>query len=194
VSGRFTETETPIAGVVQVTRAPRGDARGWLERVFCPTELSAWSGRQILQVNRTRTARRGTLRGLHVQRAPAAEAKYVSCLHGAVFDVALDLRPGSPSYGRWFGTVLSAEAHDGLILPEGVAHGFQALSDAVEMLYFHSAAHTPEAGTGVDALDPALAIDWPLPPGMRSECDRALPALAAFDPAGLPGVTEEAAP
>lgn len=182
---RFAVSGTAIPGVLHVTRAPRGDARGWLERVFCAQDLPGWNGRPVAQINRTRTALRGTLRGLHLQRPPHAECKYVSCLAGAVFDVALDLRHGSPAHGRWIGVELSADAHDALILPEGVAHGFQALTDGVQMLYLHSAPHAPGAEAGVDALDPALGIAWPLPPALRSDRDAALPPLSAFahDPA-----------
>lgn len=183
---RFTETATTIAGVVDVVRHPIGDTRGWLERVFCCSELAVWGNRPIAQVNRTFTNRRGTLRGLHVQPACHAEAKYVCCLRGAVYDVALDLRLGSPSYGQWHGKILSAETHNALFMAEGFAHGFQAMTDDVEMLYFHSATYAPEAETGIDALDPALAIRWPLPDCLRSDRDRRLPRIADFDPEHMP--------
>jgi dTDP-4-dehydrorhamnose 3,5-epimerase len=163
VSDRFDITATALKGVQVIQRKPIGDSRGFLERLFCANELQAlMGGSSIIQINHTLTARRGTVRGMHFQRPPHAEMKLVSCLRGEVFDVALDLRDGSPTFLKWHAEVLSATNHKTLLIPEGVAHGFQALSDDCEMLYFHTAAYHPGAEDGLHPADPRLAIQWPL--------------------------------
>lgn len=184
---RLTVTPTPLAGLMSVARHPRGDARGFLARLYCAEELApaGWPG-PIAQINHTLTARRGTVRGLHFQRAPHAEAKLVSCLAGAVHDVAVDLRPGSPGYGRWHAVTLSAANGLALLIPPGFAHGFQALEDGTQLLYCHSAAHAPEAEGGIHPLDATLAIDWPLAVTALSDRDAALPPFAAATLTGVP--------
>lgn len=169
---RFTVIPTDLPGVSVVDRRPIGDARGYLERLYCREDLSHLVGpRQIVQINRTLTGMRGTIRGLHFQHPPAAETKVVQCLRGSVFDVAVDLRASSPTFLRWIGVELSAGNHRSLLIPEGVAHGFQTLTEDCEMLYLHTAPHTPSAEGGVDALDPTLAITWPLDLSERSARD-----------------------
>ncbi len=164
---------TPLAGLLLVQRQPLRDERGFLARLFCADEMAAagWPG-PVAQINHTHTARRGCVRGMHFQRAPHAEAKLVSCLRGAVFDVALDLRRDSPSFLQWHGTILSADNACALLIPEGFAHGFQALSDEVELLYCHSKPYHPEAESGLHALDERLAIAWPLTVSELSPRDR----------------------
>jgi dTDP-4-dehydrorhamnose 3,5-epimerase len=137
-----------------------------------------------VQVNHSYTSRQGTVRGMHFQRQPNAELKLVTCLRGEAFDVAADVRRGSPTMLRWHGERLSAENHRALLIPEGFAHGFQTLTPDCELLYLHTAAFAPEAEGGLNALDPRLSIDWPLPPIERSERDRSLPLLDA-DFAGI---------
>jgi len=162
VSSRFDILDTPLQGVKLVQRKPIRDSRGYLERLFCADELQALlPGKGIVQINRTLTGKRGTVRGMHFQRPPYAETKYVSCLRGAVFDVAVDVREGSPSFLHWHAEVLSADNHKTLVIPEGFAHGFQTLTEDCEMLYFHTAAHRPEAEIGLNAKDPGLRIRWP---------------------------------
>jgi dTDP-4-dehydrorhamnose 3,5-epimerase len=155
-----------------VTRQKLGDARGYLSRLFCADELqeAGWTGR-IAQVNHTFTARQGTVRGMHFQRPPHAEMKLVSCLRGEIWDVAVDLRAGSPTFLQWHGERLSADNGQALLIPKGFAHGFQALSDDVEMLYCHSAAYVPGAEGGLNPRDPRLALSWPLPIQGLSERD-----------------------
>lgn len=178
MSARFIVEPTPLAGCCALTRAPLGDERGFLERLFCSEDLGPlWGQRPIAQINRTVTATKGTLRGMHFQHVPAAECKYVTCLRGVVYDVAVDLRADSASFGRWFGLELSGASHNALIIPEGFAHGFQTLSDDVEMLYLHSAAYNAGCEGGVNAHDRDLAIDWPLPVTLQSPRDQALPPL-----------------
>ena len=154
---RFQVEDTPLAGLFRITRSARGDSRGWIERLYC-SELFAACGidRPLVQINRSRSATAGTLRGLHFQYPPQAEAKFVQCLSGSVFDVAVDLRAGSPSFLRWYGTELSAENAAGLLIPEGFAHGFQCLAQNSELLYLHTAAYAPAAEGGLDALDPGI--------------------------------------
>ncbi len=164
MSGRFDILPTPLADLRLLQRKPLGDSRGYLERLFCLRELAEILGeRHIVQINHTLTASRGTVRGMHFQRPPHAETKFVSCLRGEVFDVAVDLRRGSPTFLRWHGEILSADNHRTLVIPEGFAHGFQTLCDDCEMLYFHTTAYHAEAEGGVNALDARLSIDWPLP-------------------------------
>lgn len=176
---RFTLEPTPLAGLVTVQRQPLADSRGFLARMFCAQDLApaGWTW-PVAQINHTHTARRGTVRGLHFQHPPAAEAKLVSCLRGAVWDVAVDLRAGSPTFLQWFGAELSAANHRALLIPPGFAHGFQALADDCEMLYLHSTPHAPASEGGLDALDPRLAIAWPLPVAERSPRDAEHPLLA----------------
>jgi dTDP-4-dehydrorhamnose 3,5-epimerase len=164
--------DTPIAGLKRVRRSRIGDSRGFLARIFCADELleAGWDG-PVAQVNHTRTAQRGSVRGLHFQHPPQAEKKLVHCLRGEVWDVAVDLRRGSPTFLRWHGERLSAENGVALLIPEGFAHGLQALADDVDMLYCHSAAYTASGEGGVHPREPRLAIDWPLPIAALSDRD-----------------------
>lgn len=175
---RFTVTELPLAGLKRVERRKLGDSRGFLSRLFCADELAAagWE-RPIAQINHTFTGRRGAVRGLHYQRPPHAEMKLVNCLRGEVWDVAVDLRAGSPTFLRWHAERLSAENACALLIPEGFAHGFQALSDDVELLYCHSAAYVADAEAGLHPADSALEIAWPLPVAELSARDSQHPLL-----------------
>ncbi|HNQ56236.1 MAG: dTDP-4-dehydrorhamnose 3,5-epimerase [Rhodocyclaceae bacterium] len=178
MSARFDILATPIAGLHVLQRKPLGDSRGYLERLFCMDELHALiPGKRIEQINRTLTSGRGTVRGLHFQHPPHAETKFVHCLRGEVFDVAVDLRRDSPTFLRWHAEVLSAENHRTFVIPEGFAHGFQALADDCELLYFHTAAYCREAEGGLHVQDPRLAIHWPLPVAGLSPRDAAHPLL-----------------
>ena len=178
MSIRFDILDTPLADLRILQRKPMGDSRGYLERLFCADELQALApGRHIAQINHTLTASRCTVRGMHFQRPPHAEIKFVSCLRGEVFDVAVDLRDNSPTFLHWHAEVLSAENHKTLVIPEGFAHGFQTLTDDCEMLYFHTAAYQPGAEGALNARDPRLAINWPLPVAGLSPRDAAHPLL-----------------
>lgn len=183
---RFTVTGMPLTGLKTVERQRLGDSRGFLSRLFCAEELcsAGWS-RPIAQINHTSTAHAGTIRGMHYQRPPHAEMKLVTCVRGEVWDVAVDLRAGSPTLLKWHAAHLSAENGRALLIPEGFAHGFQALSDDVELLYCHSAAHAPDADAGVHPLDPRLAIAWPLPIREMSTKDSQR-SLLTEDFAGVP--------
>jgi dTDP-4-dehydrorhamnose 3,5-epimerase len=167
---------TTIDGLWLLRTQPVCDARGSLTRLYCAEALAEVAPElRFVQTNHTLTHRRGSVRGLHVQRAPALEYKLVRCLRGSVFDVAADLRHGSASFGRCFGVELRGDVQ--LLIPPGVAHGFQTLDDQVEMLYQHSAAYSPLHEIGVRHDDPHLAIRWPLPVTEVSARDRTLPLL-----------------
>lgn len=172
-------TSTPLAGLMRVQRTCIEDSRGFFSRFFCADTLRA-SGfdAPVAQMNHTLTRRRGAVRGLHFQRPPHAEIKIVSCLRGEVFDVAVDLRHGSPTFLRWHAEILSAGNHTSLLIPRGFAHGFQTLTDDCELIYLHSAAYAPGSEGALNALDPALGIGWPLAVTDLSARDRAHPALA----------------
>jgi len=160
---RFTITDLPLTGLKLIERQRLGDSRGFLTRLFCAEALSesGWL-KPIAQINHTYTAQRGTLRGMHYQQSPYAEMKLVSCLQGEVWDVAVDLRAGSPTFLHWHAEVLSADNNRAMLIPEGFAHGFQTLTDDVQLLYCHSAPHSPESEAALNAQDPQLAIKWPI--------------------------------
>lgn len=171
---------TDIAGLAIARTAPRRDARGEFARLFCERELGAALGaRRIVQINRSLTRAVGAVRGMHFQHAPHAEMKLVRCMRGRVFDVAVDLRAGSPTLLRWSGHELSAANGDMLVIPEGFAHGFQVLEPDSELLYLHTAAYEPAAEGGLSPEDPALAIRWPMPVAELSDRDRSHPPLSA---------------
>jgi dTDP-4-dehydrorhamnose 3,5-epimerase len=174
---------TPIAGVLELVGQPFADHRGAFLNAFRIQELAfaeAWGERPIAQVNLSRSEAVGTVRGLHLQATPHSEAKLVRCLRGRVWDVAVDLRTGSTTYGQWHAVELSPAAANALMIPEGCAHGFQVLEAGSELLYLHSGAWVPEAETGVRFDDPRLAIPWPLTPIGLSERDLGLPLLESL--------------
>ena len=154
---------TPFSGLKIIERQQLGDSRGFLERIFCASELATagWI-KPVAQINHTLTQKRGTVRGFHFQRPPNAEMKLVTCLRGAVWDVAVDLRAGSPTFLKWHAVELSESNRCALIIPEGFAHGFQTLSDHCEIIYLHTNPHAPESEAGLNLKDPMLAVDWPL--------------------------------
>ena len=171
---------SPIRGVWELGSKPFIDARGGFLNAFrCEEQAfkASWGDRSIAQVNISRSEEAGTVRGLHIQAAPHSEAKLVRCLKGKVWDVAVDLRPESPTRGRWHAVELSPEQGNALLIPEGCAHGFQVLAPGSELLYLHSGRWVQEAETGVRWDDPQLAIAWPLPATQLSERDRTLPFM-----------------
>ena len=176
---RFAVSATALEGLKRVGRRRIEDRRGFLARLYCRDELAAIGfAEPIAQINHTSTRTRGTVRGLHFQHPPHAEDKLVSCLRGEVFDVAVDLRAGSPTFLRWHAERLSADNGVALYIPKGFAHGFQTMTDDCELLYLHTAPHAAEAEGALNALDPALAVDWPLPVADLSERDRGHPMIA----------------
>jgi dTDP-4-dehydrorhamnose 3,5-epimerase len=181
LSARFLQIAEPIPGLRLLERRRLQDDRGHFERLFCAGELGALGyARPPRQINTTLTRVTGTVRGLHLQRPPHAETKLVSCLTGRVFDVAVDLRAGSPTYGQWYGAELSERNSRTLLIPPGFAHGFQTLEPDTRLIYAHDADYVPEAEDGISISDPDLAIDWPLPIRTLSDRDKGLKPFADF--------------
>ena len=155
---------TPLAGVFLIEPEPIRDERGFFARTFCAEDFACHGLRsQFVQCSISFNARAGTLRGMHWQAPPHAEAKLIRCTQGAIYDVALDLRPASPTFKHWYATELTAENRRMLYVPEGCAHGFQTLVDDSEVLYQISAAYEPSAKRGAHWNDPEYGIQWPLP-------------------------------
>ena len=173
-------TETALAGAWIVEPERLEDERGFFARTFCAREFARRGlAPDMAQCSTSFNRRKGTLRGLHYQAEPHAEEKLVRVTMGAIFDVIVDLRDESPSFGRWFGTILSAENRRMLYIPKGFAHGFQTLADDSEVFYQISTFYDPASSRGIRWDDPELAVAWPNPQGaIVSARDRALPRLA----------------
>ena len=169
---RFQVTDLPLGGLKLVQRKTLSDLRGRFARLFCLEDLGAIRMGPIAQVNHTYTLAGGTIRGMHYQNPPYAEKKLVMCLRGEVWDVAVDLRAGSPTFLQWHAEVLSAANEQAMLIPEGFAHGFQTRTDDVEMLYLHSKKYSPSDEGGLTPEDPKLSISWPLPIVGMSDRDR----------------------
>lgn len=169
-----------IDGLWLLEAERKADARGYFARTFCADEFAAHGlPAAFVQCNVSFNQERGTLRGLHWQDKPFPEGKLVRCVRGAMWDVAVDLRPGSATRGRWVGVELSAGNGAALWIPPGFAHGFQVLTDETEVFYQMTETYRPELARGLRWNDPALAIAWPLPNPVVSERDAALPLLGA---------------
>ena len=164
----------------------REDNRGFFSRFFCLEEFNNQElNIKIVQINTTLSKERGTVRGLHFQQPPKAEKKIVRCIHGSIWDVIVDIRDSSPTYGNWYGTELNDNNRTMMYVPEGFAHGFQTLADNVELLYLHSEFYSKELEGGLLYNDKIVAIDWPLPVSAISEKDRAHPTLNELNPIKL---------
>lgn len=176
-------TDLPLPGALLIEMEPITDERGFFARSFCARRFAERGlADRFVQMNTSFTAARGTLRGMHFQRPPAAEVKMVRCLRGAVFDVIVDLRAGSATFGHWASVELTAENRRMIYIPRGFAHGFQTLTDDAELLYWHDTAHAPGFEGGLHHACPGVAIDWPLPVGQVSARDHALPGLHELEP------------
>jgi dTDP-4-dehydrorhamnose 3,5-epimerase len=173
-------TETPLKGVYLIDLEKRGDERGFFARAFCEREFANCGlATRIVQANNSFSTKKGTLRGMHYQLAPKAETKIVRCLRGALFDVALDLREGSPTFGQSFGGELTAENRRTMYVPKGCAHGFITLADNTEAFYLVDEFYAPEYERGIRWDDPRFAIMWPAQAQVVSDKDR---AYRDFDP------------
>jgi len=178
--GRMSFSETSLAGLFEVTTEAVGDERGSFVRAFCDEEFAAvrdelhWS-----QINISRTSGAGTIRGLHFQRPPHAEAKLIRCIRGRVFDVAVDVRTDSPTYLRWHAIELAEDNDRMFFIPEGFAHGFQTLSDDTQLLYMHTTSWAPGSEGQLRFDDPSVAIAWPRPIAKVSDRDLAAPVADA---------------
>lgn len=176
---RFSIKDLDLTGLRVVERTAIGDERGFLSRMFCAEELRAagWV-RPISQINHSLTKVAGTVRGMHFQYPPKAEAKLVSCVRGAVWDVAVDLRKDSPTFLRWHAEELSAANRRALLIPPGFAHGFQSLEPDCELLYLHSEPYDPALEGTLNPRDPALGIAWPLEIAVISDKDAQRPMIS----------------
>ncbi len=167
---------TNLAGVVEVRLDPKSDGRGFFARSWCEREFASQGlNPRLTQCNISFNTRRGTLRGIHYQAEPHPEAKLVRCTRGAIYDVAVDLRPGSPTFTNWFAAILSADNRHMLYIPEGCGHGFLTLADSTEVFYQMSESYHPETARGVRWDDPAFRIVWPEQAQVISERDRSYP-------------------
>ncbi|MCC7147546.1 MAG: dTDP-4-dehydrorhamnose 3,5-epimerase [Phycisphaeraceae bacterium] len=176
-------TPTPLNGAFLIDLEKRGDERGFFARVFCEKEFAQHGlVTHFVQVNNSSSAQKGTLRGMHYQLAPAAEVKLVRCIKGSLFDVILDLRQGSPTFGQSYGAELSAENRRMMYVPKGFAHGFITLRDDTEAFYFVDEFYAPTQERGVRWNDPRFNIAWPseVPPQVVSDKDSKWPD---FNPA-----------
>ncbi len=174
-------TETPLSGAYVIDLEKRGDERGFFARAFCEREFSAKGlATRFVQANNSLSGQKHTLRGMHYQLAPKAETKLVRCIRGALYDVILDLRAGSPTFGQSFGAELTAENRRMMYVPKGFAHGIFTLAADTEAFYFVDEFYAPECERGIRWDDPRFAIAWPAAPAVLSEKDR---GYRDFDPA-----------
>lgn len=168
----MTFEETLLKGSYVVSLQPFKDERGWFARTYCKNEFAAIGHtKEWLQLNHSFTNKKGTIRGMHFQLPPFSEIKLVRCIAGAVYDVIVDLRKDSPTFLQHVGVELSSSNKKMMYIPEGFAHGFQALTDDCELLYHHSQFYLPGVEAGIKYNDPKINIEWPLPDGLVSDRD-----------------------
>ncbi len=177
----FRFTRLGIPDVIRVEAHALADRRGYFLETYRQSEFAAGGIRDLFVQDNYAHSIRGVLRGLHYQKRPRGQAKLVSVLRGEIFDVAVDIRQGSASYGRWVGTVLSAEQHQMLYVPDGFAHGYCVLSQEADVAYKVSVEYAPELDRGIIWNDPDLAIRWPVSDPILSEKDATLPPLHVAD-------------
>ena len=171
--------ETSLAGAYVVELEKRRDPRGFFARAWCAKEFGAKGlASEMVQANVSANIKKGTLRGMHYQIAPCAEAKLVRCIRGAIYDVMVDLRQNSPTYKRWMGVELTADNSSMVYIPEYFAHGYLTLEDNSEVMYFVSEFYAPESERGLRYDDPAIGIVWPRKIEVVSEKDSSWPCLA----------------
>jgi dTDP-4-dehydrorhamnose 3,5-epimerase len=177
--------EVAVEGAYVIDIEPRGDDRGFFARTFCRKEFEALNlNPHLAQANIAFTKARGTVRGLHYQLGPHAEAKLVRCTAGALYDLIVDLRPHSPTYKKWIGVELSSSNYRMLFVPQGCAHGYQTLVDESEISYNASEFYSPEAERGVRFNDPAFNFNWPLQVTSISDKDRSWPDYVVSESSG----------
>lgn len=168
--------KTKLEGVYTIKPELKADERGYFTRVFCEDEFrKAGLDFDILQVNQSLTKKRGTIRGMHFQRAPKAENKIIQCLKGEVYDVVVDVCPSSPTFGKWVSEILNEKNGKMLFIPQAFAHGFQTLSDNCAMQYLMSEFYSPEHSTGIRWDDPFFNIKWPIAHTIVSKKDMGWP-------------------
>jgi dTDP-4-dehydrorhamnose 3,5-epimerase len=165
--------KTPFSGLYVIKHKILQDDRGLFSRLFCKNEFSKIGfGKEFIQSNYSFNLTKGTIRGMHFQISPYAEAKLIRCIQGAVYDVAIDIREGSPTYLEYFGIELTSINMYSVLIPEGFAHGFQTLEDNSALLYQHTQFYNAEADSGLRFDDPILNIEWKFPPKLVSPKDK----------------------
>lgn len=177
---RIKISHTKIKDLIELNSEPFSDERGLFLNIYRENDelfKKIWSFRKILQVNISKTKLKGVIRGLHFQNPPYVEAKLIQCIKGKVWDVAVDLRIGSDTFGHWHSVELSEDKYNSIFIPEGFAHGFQVLESNSELLYLHSQNWVKESESGIRFDDPSLNIKWPLKPKSISSRDLSLPYL-----------------
>jgi len=185
-TSRFEFQPTQLAGLFIVNRKYIEDQRGFFCRLFCAEEFQVCGlKKSIAQINHTHTLKKGVIRGLHFQYPPYAEFKIVSCIRGEVYDVAVDIREGSPTFLQWHGEFLSDTNQKSILIPEGFAHGFQTLTENCELIYLHSEPFQPQAEGALNVTDPRIGIIWPIALAEMSERDRNHP-FVDLDFKGIP--------
>jgi dTDP-4-dehydrorhamnose 3,5-epimerase len=171
--------ELKLSGAYLIELETRGDNRGWFSRYYCENEYKEFGlDTNIVQANVSYNEKLGTLRGLHFQRPPKAEVKIVRCLHGAIWDVIVDIRKSSGTFGKWFGQELNEDNRLMMYVPKGFAHGFITLSDFTEILYLHTEFYDPALEDGINYNDKSLDIDWPIDIKIVSKRDKYLGPLS----------------
>ena len=175
---KFDFEESPLKGVFHLTPKPMEDSRGYFERLFCEEDFAEIGlAKKIVNINHSYTKQKGTIRGLHFQYPPYAETKIVMCTKGSVYDVAVDIRKGSPTFLGWHSQVLSAEKHNMLLIPEGFAHGFQTLEEDTEIIYLNTNFYSSKFESGLAYDDPVIGLSWVFEPVGISEKDKIHPRV-----------------
>ena len=170
--------EAKLKGLYVIEPEIHVDERGYFTRIFCKKEFTENGiSFNIVQINRSLNKKQGTIRGMHFQKSPKAEDKIIQCIKGKIYDVAIDLRQDSPTYGEWFAEELSEENKKMFLIPKGFAHGFQTLTDSCEILYFMSEFYSPQYESGVRWNDPFFNIKWPIKDPILSEKDKNWPLI-----------------
>jgi dTDP-4-dehydrorhamnose 3,5-epimerase len=164
---------TPIRDLYIVNINPFSDIRGEFSRLFCEKEFKEIGlSKKIINVNYSKTLNKGSVRGMHYQESPYGETKIIKCINGIIYDVAIDMRKNSQTYLQYFGIELSQDNNTMLYVPEGFAHGFQALTDNAEIVYFNTQFYSPEHEKGVNIIDPSVGIKWPISISHQSDKDK----------------------
>lgn len=170
--------QTPLQGLYIIEPTVFNDERGSFARLFCKKEFSQIGhSKEFVQFNHSTNKLKGTLRGMHYQKAPYAEIKLIRCVRGSVFDVAIDMRLNSPTYLKWYGEILSADNRKIIYIPEGFAHGFQTLEDNTELAYHHTEYYTAGHEGAVNPLDTKIGVKWPVEISVMAEKDKVIPML-----------------
>jgi dTDP-4-dehydrorhamnose 3,5-epimerase len=178
--------ELGLPGVLEIRPKRHGDARGWFTEVWNKESWEAAGvGLDFVQDNHSYSAAKGVLRGLHYQLGTAAQDKLVRATRGSIFDVAVDIRQGSPSFGKWVGLIVSAERGNQILVPKGFAHGFVTLEEHSEVQYKVTAPYRPDLDRSIRYDDPAIGIDWPVSDVQLSAKDQGAPLLADAEPSGV---------